>query len=73
VGSYVLVVGADHKVVQQRIEIGPREGGLRAVLSGLSPESEVVVDGLQSAIPGSLVSPTERALTPPVAPAGAAH
>ena len=73
VGSYVLTVGPDHKVVQQRIEIGARDAGLRAVLSGLSPESEVVVDGLQSAIPGSLVTPTERPLSAPAAPGGAAH
>jgi RND family efflux transporter MFP subunit len=73
VGSYVLTVGADHRVVQQRIEIGAREGGLRAVLAGLSPESQVVVDGLQNAIPGNLVTPTERPLTPPPAPGGAAH
>jgi membrane fusion protein, multidrug efflux system len=73
VGSYVLVVGPDHKVVQQRIETGAREAGLRAVLTGLSPESEVVVDGLQNAIPGNFVTPTERPLTPPAAPAGAAH
>jgi RND family efflux transporter MFP subunit len=73
VGSYVLIVGPDHRVVQQRIEIGAREAGLRAVLSGLSPESEVVVDGLQNAIPGNLVTPTQRPLTPPAAPAGAAH
>ena len=31
VGSYVLVVGPDHKVVQQRIEIGTLQDGLRAV------------------------------------------
>lgn len=73
VGSYVLVVGPDHKVVQQRVAIGAREGALRAVLSGLSPESEVVVDGLQNAIPGNLVTPTERPIAPPATPAAAAH
>jgi RND family efflux transporter MFP subunit len=70
VGSYVLIVGPDHKVVQQRVEIGPREAGLRAVLSGLTPESDVVIDGLQNAIPGNLVTPTDRPLTPPAQPAG---
>ena len=74
VGSYVLIVAPDHKVVQQRVEIGAREAGLRAVLTGLTPESEVVVDGLQNAIPGNLVTPTERPLTAPAAAAaGAAH
>ena len=73
VGSYVLVVGADHKVLQQRVEIGAVESGLRAVLSGLSPDSEVVIDGLQSAVPGSLVTPTEKVLSAPPGAPGAAR
>lgn len=65
VGSYVMVINAEHKVVQQRIETGPLHEGLRAVVSGLAPDSEVVVDGLQNAIPGNAVTPNERALTEP--------
>ena len=71
VGSYVLVVGLDHKVLQQRIEIGTLQDGLRAVISGLAPDSEVVTDGLQNAVPGNLVTPVEAALTPPPVPPGA--
>jgi RND family efflux transporter MFP subunit len=73
VGSYVLIVGADHRVVQQRIEIGARAGALRAVLAGLNPESDVIIDGLQNAIPGNLVAATQHPLAAPAAPAGAAH
>jgi len=65
VGSYLLTLGPDRKVRQQRIETGPLENGFRAVLSGLDENSEVVIDGLQNAIPGSLVTATERPLTPP--------
>ena len=65
VGSYLLVVGPDHKVRQQRVETGPLENGYRAVLTGLDADSEVVIDGLQNAIPGNLVTATERPLTPP--------
>ena len=65
VGSYLLTVGPDQKVRQQRIETGPLENGFRAVLSGLDADSEVVIDGLQNAIPGNLVTATERPLTPP--------
>ena len=72
VGSYVLVVGPDHKVVQKRVEIGTLQDGLRAVLSGLEPDSEVVVDGLQNAVPGNLVTAVEAPLTPPVARPGSA-
>lgn len=64
VGSYLLTVGADQKVKQQRIETGPLENGFRAVLTGLDADSEVVIDGLQNAIPGNLVTPSERPLTP---------
>jgi membrane fusion protein, multidrug efflux system len=65
VGGYLLTVGPDHRVRQQRIETGPLENGFRAVLAGLDANSEVVIDGLQNAIPGNLVTPTERPLTPP--------
>jgi RND family efflux transporter MFP subunit len=65
VGSYLLIVGPDQKVRQQRIETGPLENGFRAVLSGLDENSEVVIDGLQNAIPGNLVTATERPLIPP--------
>ena len=65
VGSYLLTVGPDQKVKQQRIETGPLENGFRAVLSGLDENSEVVIDGLQNAIPGNLVTATERPLIPP--------
>src|SRR5215469_2245984 len=65
VGSYLLIVGPDQKVRQQRIETGPLQNGFRAVLAGLDENSEVVIDGLQNAIPGNLVTATERPLTPP--------
>ena len=65
VGGYLLTVGPDHRVKQQRIETGPLENGFRAVLAGLDANSEVVIDGLQNAIPGNLVTATERPLTPP--------
>jgi RND family efflux transporter MFP subunit len=73
VGSYVMLVAADHKVQQRRVEIGPAQDGLRAILSGLEPGSEVVVDGLQNAVPGNMVSPIERPLAAPAAPAAASR
>ncbi len=73
VGAYVFVVGADHKVVQQRVETGPVENGMRAVLSGLQADSAVVVDGLQNAIAGNTVTPVAQSLTAPPPPPGAAR
>ena len=65
VGSYLLVVDADHKVAQRRVETGPLRDGLRAIISGLDADSEVVVDGLQNAVPGNAVTASERPLTAP--------
>jgi RND family efflux transporter MFP subunit len=73
VGSYLLLVAADHKVQQRRVEVGPVQDGLRAIVSGLDPDSEVVVDGLQNAVPGNSVTPNERPLTPPAVAAAAAR
>jgi RND family efflux transporter MFP subunit len=73
VGSYLLTVGADQKVKQQRIETGPLENGYRAVLAGLDANSEVVIDGLQNAIPGNVVTVTERPLTAPAYQAASAQ
>ena len=73
VGSYLLTVGPDQKVRQQRIETGPLESGFRAVLGGLDADSEVVIDGLQNAVPGNLVTATERPLIPPAYQAASAE
>jgi len=73
VGAYVFLVSAGHKVVQQRVETGSVENGMRAILSGLAPDSEVVVDGLQNAIAGNTVTPVEQPLTPPAPPPGPAR
>ena len=73
VGAYVFLVSAEHKVVQQRVETGSVENGMRAILSGLAPDSEVVVDGLQNAIAGNTVTPLEQPLTPPAPPPGPAR
>lgn len=62
-----MVVGAEHKVIQQRVEAGVLQDGLRAITSGLTPDSEVVVEGLQNAVPGNEVTPVEKAMAAPAA------
>jgi RND family efflux transporter MFP subunit len=71
VGSYLMVVAADHKVEQRRVQIGAVSDGLRAILAGIEPDTQVVIDGLQNAVPGNLVSPVERALVAPATAAAA--
>ncbi|NDW06960.1 efflux RND transporter periplasmic adaptor subunit [Jiella pacifica] len=60
--KYVLVVGKDHKVEYRTIELGASVDGLRVVSSGLKPGEQIVMDGIQSLVPGTLVDPEPVAL-----------
>ena len=35
---------------------------MRVIRSGLDPQADVVVDGVQNAVPGNLVTPTTKSL-----------
>jgi RND family efflux transporter MFP subunit len=79
----VYIVAPDGKVQQRKIVTGPIVNGLRVVNSGLRPDDEVVVDGVQRAKVGVSVqtkpghisqtntgtSPTPGDLAPPAASA----
>jgi membrane fusion protein (multidrug efflux system) len=57
-GTYSLaVVGADNKVQQRRVEVGPSNGELRIINSGVAAGERVVIEGLQQARDGAAVSP----------------
>ena len=68
-GAYVLVVGADGKVVQKPVVADSVRGDSWIVASGLAEGDKVIVSGVQKARPGSPVHAT--AWQPP-APAGTA-
>jgi RND family efflux transporter MFP subunit len=70
-GPYVLTVDASHHVVQQRVEVGAVQDGMRVIRSGLDPQADVIVDGVQNAVPGNLVTPTTKALAGATPSAGA--
>ncbi|WP_442481930.1 efflux RND transporter periplasmic adaptor subunit [Aeoliella sp. SH292] len=76
-GDYVLVVDADNKVVYHPVQLGEIYGDKRVILKGLKPDERVIVEGLQRARPGSVVTPEEagKAPAPPAAgaPAAGAH
>ena len=55
--KYVLVLGEDNSVGYRAIELGPKLQGLRIVRSGLVKGEQIVVNGLQRALPGSTVDP----------------
>src|SRR6202795_4783440 len=51
-GRYVLVVNGEGVVEQRKVQVGPIDGDLRVIDSGLQPDDRVVVAGLLRAIPG---------------------
>jgi RND family efflux transporter MFP subunit len=69
----VYVVDKADTVVARPVELGPLNGNLRVIRSGLSPQDRVIIDGLQRARPGQKVKPTpgriQAATGPEPAPA----
>lgn len=59
-GMYVFVVKPDDTVTLRTIKLGPSEGGLTAVQSGVTAGERVVVDGTDRLREGAKVAPTTR-------------
>lgn len=57
-GYYVLVVNAEHKVEQRRVQTGPQRGTDVVVTSGVKEGEHVMVDGIQKVRPGQVVQAT---------------
>ncbi len=55
-GRYLLVVNKDDVVEQRRVQLGQTFGGLRQIESGIGPQDQVIVSGLQRAVPGGKVT-----------------
>jgi RND family efflux transporter MFP subunit len=67
-GRYVLVVNGENVVEQRKVRIGPLDGDLRVIESGLKPDDRVVTAGLLRAIPGQKVDPKlQKTDVPPAA------
>jgi hypothetical protein len=56
-GRYLLVLGKDNTIEQRTVTTGALVGTLRVVATGLQPDDQVVISGLQRAIPGEKVTP----------------
>ena len=54
----VMVVNADGSVTPTPVQLGPLVDGLRVIRSGIRPTDRVIIDGLQRAMPGMKVQPT---------------
>lgn len=59
-GPYVLVVGSDNKVEQQRVKLGAGEGSDIVVEQGLKQGERVIVQGIQKVHPGMMVVPAQE-------------
>ena len=58
----VMTVSADATVAPKQVEIGDIRGGLRVIRAGLTPNDQVIIDGIPFARPGSKVAPHEGAI-----------
>jgi len=58
----VMTVSADGTVTPKQVEIGAIRGGLRVIRSGLTPNDQVIIDGIPYARPGSKVAPQDGAI-----------
>ncbi len=65
----MLVVDKDNVVEQRKVTTGQLYGQLRVVLTGLNADDEVIVSGVQRAIPGSKVAPQPAEIAKPPPPA----
>ena len=63
----VAVVGAGNKVEFRNVKVGPRVDSLWVIEEGLKPGEKVVVEGLQKARDGAVVSPEGPRRPPPPA------
>ncbi|MGZ2411666.1 RND family efflux transporter MFP subunit [Sphingomonas sp. F9_3S_D5_B_2] len=59
----VYIVARDGTVVSRPVELGPLNGNLRVVRSGLSARDRVIIDGVQRARPGQKVKPHPGRIT----------
>jgi membrane fusion protein (multidrug efflux system) len=59
----VYVVGQDNKVALRSVTLGERVGQDYIVTDGVKAGERIIVEGIQKARPGSIVNPTEQAIT----------
>jgi membrane fusion protein, multidrug efflux system len=63
--KFVFVVEPDNSVKQAYVTLGQAVGDKRVVREGLTPDSNVVVNGLMRVRPGIKVTPQEEGAAPP--------
>ena len=68
-GAFVYVVKPDKVVQMRRVQLGPSEGAITAVRSGVTDGEALVVDGAEKVQDGARAEPTMRKAAPAGAPA----
>ena len=63
----VYVVDKKDMVMMRPVQLGPLNGNLRVVRSGLSPQDRVIIGGIQRAMPGQKVRVRKGQIAPPTA------
>lgn len=59
IGAYVLVTDTNNNVIIKRVVTGALKGEARAILKGLAAQDNVIISGIQNAIPGNPVAPVQ--------------
>ena len=57
IGSYLLVVDQNNKVLLKRVTLGSVEQGIQGVTKGINAQDNVIIEGVQNASPGNKVTP----------------
>lgn len=60
-GTLVFVVNSENKAEMRPVELGPWDGNNWIIYSGLKKGDEVIVEGVNKVLPGSLVQPERQA------------
>lgn len=63
----VYVIDRQGTVTMRPVQLGPLNGHLRVIRSGLGPQDQVVIGGLQRAMPGQKVQAKRGRIAPPTA------
>ena len=61
----VYVVDRNSTVGVRPVQLGPLNGNLRVIRSGLGPQDQVIIGGIQRAMPGSKVKTKKGRIAPP--------
>ena len=68
VGAFVYRVNDDNTVTVRPVKLGPAEGEMTVVTSGVAPGERVVVDGLDKLKDGASIEPIDRTAQPAATP-----